>query len=68
MPALARGLFGVPTLAVDDKLFWGLDSLPMLRACLEGDPWFASGAWEQAAALPAGVRRPDAPRAGGQNS
>ncbi|HTH80819.1 MAG TPA: 2-hydroxychromene-2-carboxylate isomerase, partial [Ramlibacter sp.] len=37
--ALARGLFGVPTMEVDDKLFWGFDALPMLRAYLEGDDW-----------------------------
>lgn len=55
--AIARGLFGVPTCEVDDKLFWGFDGLPMLRAYLENDPWFASGAWEQAAALPAGQTR-----------
>ena len=35
--ALAAGVFGVPTLAVDDRLFWGLDALPMLRAHLQGD-------------------------------
>ncbi len=29
--ALAAGVFGVPTCEVDAKLFWGLDSLPMLR-------------------------------------
>ncbi|NPC58617.1 2-hydroxychromene-2-carboxylate isomerase [Caenimonas soli] len=50
--AIARGLFGVPTLAVDDKLFWGLDALPMLRAYLEGDPWFSGGDWDAAAQLP----------------
>ena len=27
--ALARGVFGVPTLAVGDELFWGLDATPM---------------------------------------
>jgi 2-hydroxychromene-2-carboxylate isomerase len=42
--ALALGVFGVPTLVVDDKLFWGLDALPMLAAYLSGDPWF-DGAW-----------------------
>ena len=53
------GLFGVPTCEVDGRLFWGFDGLPMLRDYLEGKEWFASGAWEQAAALPAGqVRRP----------
>jgi 2-hydroxychromene-2-carboxylate isomerase len=55
--ALARGIFGVPTIEVDDKLFWGFDALPMLAAYLRGDAWFASGAWERAAQLPAGAAR-----------
>lgn len=29
--AMALGVFGVPTFVVDGKVFWGLDSLPMLR-------------------------------------
>ncbi len=45
--AIAAGLFGVPTFEVDGKLFWGLDSLPMLRSYLEGDNWFAA-AWDPA--------------------
>lgn len=56
--AIARGVFGVPTIAVDDKLFWGFDALPMLHSYLSGDAWFASGAWEAAAQLPVGIRRP----------
>ena len=28
--AIARGLFGVPTMLVDDQMFWGCDSLPHL--------------------------------------
>jgi 2-hydroxychromene-2-carboxylate isomerase len=55
--AIALGLFGVPSLLVDGKLFWGFDSLPMLRSDLEGDGWFASGAWEQAAAVRTGIQR-----------
>jgi 2-hydroxychromene-2-carboxylate isomerase len=55
--AIARGLFGVPTYAVDDKLFWGFDALPMLRGYLESDAWFASGAWEAAQHLPTGASR-----------
>jgi 2-hydroxychromene-2-carboxylate isomerase len=55
--AIARGLFGVPTYAVDDKLFWGFDALPMLRAWLEGDVWFASGAWESAHQVGQGITR-----------
>lgn len=55
--AIARGVFGVPTFVVDDKLFWGFDSLPMLRAWLEGDAWFAGGDWEAAQGVGAGIRR-----------
>ena len=54
--AIAQGLFGVPTFAVDDKLFWGFDALPMLRAYLAGDGWFA-GHWQDAAARPAAITR-----------
>ncbi|MEO7547145.1 MAG: 2-hydroxychromene-2-carboxylate isomerase [Ramlibacter sp.] len=55
--AVARGLFGVPTMAVDDKLFWGLDALPMLRAYLEGDAWFAGNDWDSVRAVASGVTR-----------
>ncbi|MBA2673276.1 2-hydroxychromene-2-carboxylate isomerase [Ramlibacter sp.] len=56
--AIAQGAFGVPALLVDGKMFWGLDALPMLRACLEGDAWFQSGGgWDTAAQVGAGVDR-----------
>lgn len=55
--AIARGVFGVPTYEVDGRIFWGFDGLPMLREYLDGNPWFASGAWEQSAALPVGKTR-----------
>ena len=55
--AIALGLFGVPSMVVEGKLFWGFDALPMLREFIEGDAWFASGAWEQSAAVPAGIQR-----------
>ena len=55
--AITAGLFGVPTMAVDGKLFWGFDALPMLRAFLQGDAWFESGAWQAAQALPSGISR-----------
>ena len=55
--ALALGLFGVPSMVVAGRVFWGFDALPMLTAWLAGDAWFDSGAWERAAALPVGVRR-----------
>ena len=55
--AIAHGLFGVPTMEVDGRLFWGFDGLPILREYLEGNAWFASGAWEQAASVPTGKTR-----------
>jgi 2-hydroxychromene-2-carboxylate isomerase len=55
--AIARGLFGVPSYAVDDKLFWGFDALPMLRGYLEADPWFAQGDWDSAGRRPGAQRR-----------
>jgi 2-hydroxychromene-2-carboxylate isomerase len=58
--AIARGLFGVPSYAVDDKLFWGFDALPMLRGYLEAHPWFAQGDWEAAAQRPGVPRRASA--------
>ncbi|GAB3362606.1 MULTISPECIES: DsbA family protein [Giesbergeria] len=56
--AADRGVFGVPAFEVDGKIFWGLDSLPMLRAYLEGDTWFDSH-WQQVAQVPNGL--PSAP-------
>lgn len=55
--AVARGVFGVPTLECEGRLFWGLDGLPMLRAAMQGDAWFDGRAWSEAAAQPAGVQR-----------
>ena len=55
--AIKQGLFGVPTMVVDGKPFWGFDALPMLRGYLRGDAWFAGGAWEAATLLPTGVTR-----------
>lgn len=55
--AVALGLFGVPTLVVDGKAFWGLDALPMLRDYLDGDAWFSGPDWDRAAQLPVGIRR-----------
>lgn len=55
--AIERGLFGVPGFELDGRLFWGLDALPMLRAALQGDPWFDGPAWDAAALAPPGVVR-----------
>ncbi len=55
--ALALGLFGVPAMVVDGRVFWGFDALPMLKAWLGGDAWFEGGAWERAANTAVGVQR-----------
>ncbi|HUG23449.1 DsbA family protein [Piscinibacter sp.] len=55
--AVAKGVFGVPTVELDGRLFWGVDSLEMVAACLRGDPWFDGPDWDAAAVAPPGVRR-----------
>ena len=55
--ALSLGLFGVPTIEVDGRLFWGLDSLEMLAAYLRGDPWFDAPDWQRAGMPHPGVVR-----------
>lgn len=54
--ALAKGVFGVPTMCVDEHVFWGFDALPMLQAYLAGDAWFGQ-AWQAAAQVAVGVKR-----------
>jgi len=55
--ALERRVFGVPTMAVGQELFWGFDSFPHLERCLEGkdvvDPDLVER-WER---LPASASR-----------
>ena len=55
--AIERGVFGVPTVELDGRLYWGLDALEMVRADLDGDPWLAAE-WERAARRVPGVERP----------
>jgi 2-hydroxychromene-2-carboxylate isomerase len=55
--AISAGVFGVPTIGHAGRLFWGLDSLPMLAAALRGDPWFDGPDWDHAGAPRAGVKR-----------
>ena len=55
--AAAEGIFGVPTITVGDRLFWGLDSLPMLRAYLHADPALDSAAMQAAAQVRIGTTR-----------
>jgi 2-hydroxychromene-2-carboxylate isomerase len=55
--AISRGLFGVPTVEVDGRLFWGLDALPMVAAALRGDAWFDGPDWEREGSARLGVVR-----------
>ncbi len=55
--ALAGGMFGVPSVAFDGRLFWGLDALPMLRDALLQGAWFSGPAWEAAAQQRPGIVR-----------
>ena len=42
---------------MDDRVFWGQDALPMLRAYLLGDHWFDGPDWRAPEAIAVGVRR-----------
>jgi 2-hydroxychromene-2-carboxylate isomerase len=55
--ALAVGVFGVPTVEVDQHLFWGVDALPMMASYLRGDEWFDGPAWEREGAPRPGLKR-----------
>lgn len=55
--AIDRGVFGVPTLALGDELYWGADHTPMVRERLRGADWFASLEVEQLKALPEAATR-----------
>lgn len=55
--ALARGVFGVPTFAVDGELFWGDDSTDMFLDYLDEPERFRSGEMARIAAVPIGQAR-----------
>jgi 2-hydroxychromene-2-carboxylate isomerase len=55
--ALQQGVFGVPSLALDGRVFWGLDALPMVSAALRGDAWFDGPSWAREGAPRSGVVR-----------
>ena len=55
--AIAKGVFGVPTFAIDNKLFWGLDALPMVRQYVEKAPLFVETDWQSVEAIKPGITR-----------
>lgn len=55
--ALARGVFGVPTLALGDALFWGDDAHDFALAALRDPALLNEPEMVRVATLPEGVRR-----------
>ena len=55
--AIARGVFGVPTLAVGDDLFWGADATPMAADYVAAGCRFLDPEIERVASLPVGTTR-----------
>ncbi len=45
--AIARGVFGIPTMIVADELFWGLDQLGYLELFLQGRDPLARAEWDE---------------------
>jgi hypothetical protein len=60
--AIARGVFGVPTLFVQGEMFFGFDSFPEIEAFLRGEDPVVRNAEliERWAKLPASATRPKA--------
>jgi 2-hydroxychromene-2-carboxylate isomerase len=55
--AIARGVWGVPTLVVDGQLFWGFDATDFALACVEDGALLSRGEYARIAELPAGSQR-----------
>lgn len=58
--AIALQAFGVPTLVVDDHLFWGNDATPMLLDYLDHRDLFDDAQMRLLDSIPIGVQRPGA--------
>jgi 2-hydroxychromene-2-carboxylate isomerase len=56
--AVTHGVFGVPTLRVEDELFWGNDAVDFATAYLTNPGVLATPEMQRAAALPVGAARP----------
>jgi 2-hydroxychromene-2-carboxylate isomerase len=57
--AIARGVFGVPSMEVGDELFWGYDDFPYLELFLAGKDPIDPAAWarERPPVRPSSMRR-----------
>jgi 2-hydroxychromene-2-carboxylate isomerase len=59
--AIARGVFGVPTLCIGDAVFWGVDATAMAADYVAAGCRFDDPEYARVDALPVGARRSDAP-------
>jgi len=55
--AAARGVFGVPTLIVDDELFWGADAMDFIEAYIADPGILATQEMRRAKTLPVSASR-----------
>jgi 2-hydroxychromene-2-carboxylate isomerase len=55
--AIAAGVFGVPTLAVGNEIFWGNDASAMIEAWFANPTLFDTDEYRRLANLPYGVQR-----------
>ena len=62
--AIALGVFGVPTMLVDDEMFWGTDSMGDLELFLQGSNPVTKDLVDRWESLPAAASRPRSPRSG----
>ena len=60
--AIARGVFGVPTLVIGDELFWGVDATAMAADYIAHGCRYADPEMTRVASLPVGAERGIAPR------
>ena len=58
--AIARGVFGVPTLAIGNELFWGLDATDMALEYARAGGRYDDPEYARVADLPAAAERPAA--------
>ncbi|MBL8473401.1 MAG: DsbA family protein [Rhodocyclaceae bacterium] len=55
--AVAAGVFGVPTLALDGELYWGWDAMEFALAALADPARYAGGEYARVADLPEATQR-----------
>jgi 2-hydroxychromene-2-carboxylate isomerase len=60
--AIARGVFGVPTLAIGDELFWGVDATAMAADYIAQGCRYTDSEMTRVASLPVGAQRNTGPR------